>query len=291
MSLDERLRTDLRRVPLDGSADVKASLQAVVRDGTRRRRRRQVIPPVVAAVVAVGLIAVAAGARSRQSSTVEVLTPSPSATAPATVAPPPDVTGATTSEPPTSEAAPTTSSTPAPTSPPSSVPPPSRAPASTTTSSPAPTVAPPAPVGGSVPVDLRFTGVVNGHVTSGTVAPAGIVVGPHLGGDHGPACTNAMPDDGKGATFGVVGTLAGNPFLLSYSVGDIHDVSGGLAEGLAIVGHPTLQYNQGLYYDPGKVVVDPDRLGGQIDADLYQSGSSGQPVVVGHVAGHFRCAP
>lgn len=282
MPLDDRLRADLPRVT-PPPTDVAASLATVTRRGRRRRRARAIAP--VGVVVVLALVFVAVGRQRTESSLSTVTAPSGGAVLGSTI---PSTAGA-----PTTASTGTTSSSPVslvPSPPPSVVP--TSAPATSTTAprstpSPLPPVTTSTP--GSVPVDLTFTGVRTGRVTSATVAPAGIVLGPHDGVDPTPACTNALPPDPSApnrAVFGVQGILDGQPFLLAYSVGDVGDVTHGLSEGIAIVGRDTLGYADALWYDPTQVVVDGDRLGGRVDADLHDATG-----VVGHVTGHLRCAP
>jgi len=143
-----------------------------------------------------------------------------------------------------------------------------------------------------VPVDLVFTGRYPGHVVTGFLAGSGLIVGPHNGSPSAPpACTTSFPTDQTGAVIGVQGALAGRPFILGYD-GVVTNVENGLSEGFLFIGHDPLTYNDALGFDTKSLVFDPDRLGAHVDSDLYSNSTAGgRGAVVGHVTGHFRCAP
>jgi hypothetical protein len=262
MSLDDRLRADLGTLDVDPALSIDACLDAVSAGGRQRRRRRALarqagVVMAVAMIVGIGALVV-----GRSHDTVLDVVGPESSLAPV---------ASTTASPRSSTVVAPTSATP------TSVVPPTVTSATTTTSA----------LGPGVPVDLRFTGRYEGYVTAASVAGDGLILGPHTGVDSGrPACPQIGAHDEAGVTIGVEGLLGGRPFVLGYSVGDVHNPVRGLHEGEVIIGHDPLTWDDALSFDPLRVVVDPDRLGGAIDADLVGPDQR----VAGHVSGHFRCA-
>jgi hypothetical protein len=160
-------------------------------------------------------------------------------------------------------------------------------PSTTTTAAATTTSTPPNGVSDTtIAQDLVFTGRYQGHVTSAKAASSGEVVDPHTGPDPSlpDACTTSLGgSSADGATIGIVGTLAGQRLLFSWSIGNVNDPTHGLDQPVMKVGTDLLRF------DSTKVVVDRDRDGASIDSDLFTADAAGK--VVGHVTGHFRCAP